>query len=325
MTTLAEAVASRPVVLDGGLATHLESGGADLSGGLWSARMLLDPAGRERLVQAHADFLAAGAEVLTTASYQLGARSLERAGLDPSTAGDLAARSVAVAREAAAALGEGRTAWVAGSVGAYGALLADGSEYTGDYDLGDEAATVRALVDAHAPRVEALLRGRRRRRRGRDRPAGGRGGGGGPRARARPERPAWVSLTVAPGGTTTRRGEPLADAVAPLAGLADLVAVGVNCVRPQDVAPALSVLSALGVPLVAYPNSGETWDAAAQRWTGRGRLGRRRRPRLARRRGPAGGWLLPGRPRAGPGGEGGHVGAPVKLPAGKVGRGAGRP
>ncbi len=83
--------------------------------------------------------------------------------------------------------------------------------------------------------------------------------------------PAWVSLTVAPGGTTTRRGEPLADAVAPLAGLAGLVAVGVNCVRPQDVAPALAVLSALGVPLVVYPNSGETWDAAAQRWTGRGR------------------------------------------------------
>ena len=270
MTTLAEAVASRPVVLDGGLATHLESRGADLSGGLWSARMLLDPAGRERLVRAHADFLAAGAEVLTTASYQLGARSLERAGLDPSAAGDLAARSVAVAREAVAALGEGRTAWVAGSVGAYGALLADGSEYTGDYDLGDEAATVRALVESHGPRIEALLVA------GADvvavetvpraaeveavaRVLGATGA------------PACVSLSVAPAGTTTRRGEPLVDAVAPLAGLAGLVAVGVNCVRPQDVAPALALLSSVGLPLVAYPNSGETWDAAAQRWTGRGR------------------------------------------------------
>ena len=155
-------------------------------------------------------------------------------------------------------------------MGAYGALLADGSEYTGDYDLGDEAATVRALGEAHAPRVEALLRA------GADVVAVETV----PRAAEveavagvleRAGAPAWVSLSVAPGGTTTRRDEPLADAVAPLAGLAGLVAVGVNCVRPQDVAPALAVLSSLGVPLVVYPNSGETWDAAAQQWTGRGR------------------------------------------------------
>jgi homocysteine S-methyltransferase len=268
VTTLAEALATGPVVLDGGLATHLEAGGADLSGGLWSARMLLDPDGRRRLVQAHADFVRAGAEVLTTASYQLGARSLAHAGLDPASAGDLAARSVRVAHEAATEVGA--PVWIAGSVGAHGALLADGSEYTGAYDLGDEAATVRALAASHMPRAEALLAA------GADVVAVETL----PRA-AEVEAvaevlvstgaAAWVSLTVAPGGTTTRRGEPLAEAVAPLAGLPGLVAVGVNCVRPQDVAPALSVLSSLGVPLVAYPNSGEAWDAAAQRWTGSAR------------------------------------------------------
>lgn len=265
MTTLGRTLRSRPVVLDGGLATHLEAGGADLSGGLWSARMLLDPDGRRRLVQAHADFLRAGAEVLTTASYQLGATSLARVGLDPAAAPDLAALSVQVAYDAAAEVGA--PAWVAGSVGAYGALLADGSEYTGDYGLGDEAATMRALVEAHTPRVEALLVA------GADVVAVETL----PRAAeveavahvlGRTGATAWVSLTTAPGGTATRRGEPLAEAVAPLADLADLVAVGVNCVRPQDVPPALAALSSLGVPLVAYPNSGETWDAAAQRWTG---------------------------------------------------------
>ena len=265
MTTLARALAAGPVVLDGGLATHLEARGADLSGGLWSARLLLDPDGRRRLVQAHADFLRAGAQVLTTASYQLGATSLARVGRDAGAVAELAAGSVRVAREAAAEVGA--PAWVAGSVGAHGALLADGSEYTGDYDLGDEAATVRALVGSHGPRVEALLAA------GADLVAVETV----PRAAeveavaqvlGRTGAPAWVSLTVAPGGTTTRRGEPLADAVAPLAGVLGLVAVGVNCVRPQDVAPALALLSSLGVPLVAYPNSGEGWDAVAQRWTG---------------------------------------------------------
>ena len=124
--TLAEAVGRGPVVLDGGLATHLETLGADLSGGLWSARLLLDPRGRRVLVRAHADFLRAGAQVLTTASYQLGGTSLHRTGQDPSLAAALATTSVAVAHEAASEVGV--PAWVAGSVGAYGALLADGSE-----------------------------------------------------------------------------------------------------------------------------------------------------------------------------------------------------
>lgn len=265
MTTLADALGERVVVLDGGLATHLETRGADLSGGLWSARMLLAPAGREELVAAHRDFVRAGAEVVTTASYQLGALSLERTGHDPGAAAALAAWSVVVARRALEA--EQVDGWVAGSLGAYGALRADGSEYTGAYELGDEAATVRALVEAHLPRVEALLAA------GADVVACETV----PRAAevealaevlTRTAAPAWVSLTPAPGGLTTRRGEPLAEAVAPLADVPGVVSVGVNCTRPQDVAPALEALAASGLPLVTYPNSGETWDAARQRWDG---------------------------------------------------------
>jgi len=265
VSSLAQAVAERTVVLDGGLATHLETLGADLSGGLWSARLLLDPDGRRLLGRAHDDFLRAGAQVLTTASYQLGATSLRRTGQDPSQADALAARSVEVAR--ATVHEAGGTAWVAGSVGAYGALLADGSEYTGDYGFGDERETVQRLVEVHGPRVEALLAA------GADVVAVETV----PRAAEveavatvleRTGAPAWVSLTVAPGGATTRRGEPLADAASSLTALPGLVAVGVNCVRPQDVLPALVLLAPLGLPLVAYPNSGETWDAGAQRWTG---------------------------------------------------------
>lgn len=226
---------------------------------------LLDPVGREELVDAHRDFVRAGAEVVTTASYQLGALSLDAAGHDPAGAAALAARSVVLARRALDA--EQVQGWVAGSLGAYGALRADGSEYTGDYDLGDEAATTRALVDAHLPRVEALL----------DAGADVVACETVPRAAevqalaevlARCAAPAWVSLTPAPGGLTTRRGEPLADAAAPLADVPGVLAVGVNCARPHDVLPALEVLAGTGLPLVAYPNSGETWDAVHRRWDG---------------------------------------------------------
>ena len=110
---LSRELARRVVVLDGGLASELERRGHDLSSELWSARLLRDdPAA---IVDVHRAFADAGAEVVTSASYQA---SFEKLGDD---AGPLLRRSVALAREAG-------TPWVAASVGPYGAMLADGSE-----------------------------------------------------------------------------------------------------------------------------------------------------------------------------------------------------
>ena len=127
---------SAPVLLDGGLATQLEAQGADLRSRLWSAQLLLDdPAA---VVAAHEAFFAAGAQVATTASYQA---PVELIGL-----------SVRLAQQARDAfLSEGER-WVAGSVGPYGASLADGSEYRGDY--GRSVAELRAW---HRPRIAALV------------------------------------------------------------------------------------------------------------------------------------------------------------------------
>ncbi len=262
---LAEAVRRGPVLLDGGLATTLEAGGHDLGGGLWSARLLLTEAGRRALASVHRAFLDAGARVTTTASYQLSALSLERAGQDPATADELLRASVALA--VAVRDEHAPQTWVAASVGPYGASLADGSEYTGDYGLGDHATTVTALRQFHRPRIDALL----------DAGADVLACETVPSAAevealavelAAVGAPAWVSLTPAPGGSTTRRDEPLADALAPLGHLA-LVAVGVNCCAPADVAPALRVAASVTrAPGVAYPNSGETWDAPERTWNG---------------------------------------------------------
>src|SRR4051794_40127799 len=125
MRALSEALATTPVVLDGGLSTELESRGHDVSSALWSARLLRDdPAA---IVAAHAAFAAAGAQVATTAGSRATVGGWGAAGVRPADARRLIAASVALARE-----GQG-DGWVAGSVGPYGALLADGSEYTGDY------------------------------------------------------------------------------------------------------------------------------------------------------------------------------------------------
>ncbi len=256
----------RPLVLDGGLATQLERQGEDLSSALWSAAVLRSHP--EAITQAHTAFFAAGAEVATTATYQLTELSLARSGLDVAEFLPLVRTAVHAARVAREDAGAG---WVVGSVGPYGASLANGAEYTGDYGLGHGEAAVRALREHHRPRLQALLEA------GVDALA----------CETIPtmsevealvdelrdmhlDLPVWVSLTPAPGGRSTRTGEDLAQASSLVADLPTAYAVGVNCCPPEDVPAALAALAPCdyGLRAIAYPNSGEVWDATARTWTG---------------------------------------------------------
>lgn len=271
-------------LLDGGLATRLEAHGHDLSGGLWSARLLLErPSAIE---QVHREFFAAGAQVATTASYQASALSLRRAGYDPGLADDLLRRSVAVARSARDATRPDGA--VVGSVGAYGASLADGSEYTGRYGL-DPRTAVADLAAFHRPRAQALLAAGADELAFETLPTATEVAAAATLI-AELRCPAWVSVTPAPGGLTTRDGVPLVDAMAALAGL-PLTGAGVNCCPPADVDPALAqIRRALPtVSLVAYPNSGESWDATTQTWRAQPQSGDHLRDWLARGLGHLGG------------------------------------
>jgi homocysteine S-methyltransferase len=256
---LATALAVGAVVLDGGLATELEAQGHDLSSALWSARLLFDAP--EAVVAAHAAFAAAGAQVATTASYQVSVEGLAAAGLDAADARRLVVRSVHLAERGAP------EAWIAGSVGPYGAALADGSEYTGGY--ADEIGVDR-LRQWHRPRMAWLAEA------GADVlacetvPAAA-------EAEALLEEadmlgmPVWLSLTTVLDGdgvVRTRRGEPAEEVYAMAREFDAVVAVGVNCTDPAAVGPSLAAAASSGTPLVAYPNSGEGWDADARRWTG---------------------------------------------------------
>lgn len=262
--SLAEAMHSTPVVLDGGLATTLEAAGHDLRDELWSARLLADdPAA---IAAAHRAFVEAGARVITTASYQATVAGLQRRGHDADRAAELIRSSVDIARTACATMpdvdasGRGRV-WIAASVGPYGAALADGSEYRGDYGLSHAE-----LVRFHRPRMALLAEA-------------------GPDVLALETVPdireaeallcaldglgvpAWLSYTI--DGDRTRAGQPIAEAFAVAAGRADVIAVGVNCSSPVDTSVAVPVAArASGKPVVAYPNGGQRWDAQRRRWYG---------------------------------------------------------
>ncbi len=257
--TLAHAMAAGTVVLDGGLATRLEARGHDLSSALWSARLLAD--NPDEIAAAHRDFYAAGASVATTASYQASFEGLAAIGVDRHRAADLMRRSIEVADRARASFDDAQPRWVAASVGPYGAALADGSEYRGDYGL-----TVDELRRWHRPRLQVL-------------------GESGADVLAVETIPcaaeaeavlaelagsgqaAWLSLTCA--GGRTRAGEPVEEVFAMAADVPEVIAVGVNCCAAGEVADLLAAAGrASGKPGVAYPNSGETWDADARSWSG---------------------------------------------------------
>ncbi|MFI5982561.1 homocysteine S-methyltransferase [Streptomyces sp. NPDC051555] len=242
-TPLADALRERTLTLDGGLGTQLGDQGCDLSGGLWSARVLAEQP--EQVAAAHTAYARAGAQVLITASYQVGYGAFARHGYDRRRTTALLGDAVALADRAARAVEH--EVWVAASIGPYGATLADRSEYRGRYGL-----SVRELAAFHRPRIEALL-------------AAGADvlaletvpdtdeaqallsllAGTGARA--------WLSYTVA--GERTRAGQPLAEAFALAAAAPEVIAVGVNCCAASDVLPALEAAAHLtSKPLLAYPN-----------------------------------------------------------------------
>jgi homocysteine S-methyltransferase len=248
------------VILDGGLSNALVARGHDLSDELWTASLLRDaPA---EIAAVHRAYFDAGAEVATTASYQASVGGFERAGMSRAEAETLVRRSVTLAREVRDELaGDGRSRLVAASVGPYGAVLADGSEYRGRYGI-----TPARLRDFHLPRLELL-------------------------ASAAPDLlavetipdldeaavlvglldeigvPAWLSYSCE--GPATRAGQPLAEAFAVVATSSAVLATGVNCCAPDDVLPALEVARAVtGKPGVAYPNSGQGWDSGTHTWSG---------------------------------------------------------
>jgi homocysteine S-methyltransferase len=278
------------VVLDGGMSNALEARGHDLSDKLWSARLLRDAP--EAIAEVHRDYYLAGASVATTASYQASVDGFMAYGAERSEAEALVRSSVTIAREVRDSLADdGRRRWVAASVGPYGAVLADGSEYRGRYGL-----STRALRQFHRPRIELLL-------------------SAGPDLLAvetipdvdeaevlaslldEYAVPAWFSYSI--DGDRTRAGQVLPEAFAVAAGCATVVAVGINCCRPADVGPAVrTAADAIDLPVVAYPNSGEDWDPVARSWAG----GTAYDVRLARDWVSAGARLIGGCCRVGPAG-----------------------
>ncbi len=256
------------MMLDGGLATELEARGHDLNDELWSARLLLDAP--EAVRQVHLDFLAAGADCIATITYQATVPGFRKRGLSDHEAVDLMRYAVQLAVDARNEFWDdpvNREArlrpLVAASIGPYGAFLADGSEYSGDYDIDDDTLywfhRVRwhVLADSQADVLACETIPSRREAMVLLRLLG-----------ESPGRWAWLSFSCRD-ETHLCDGSPLAEMARACDAEPELMAVGVNCVPPSAVGRMIDELrKGTTKPVIVYPNSGERYSAAAKAWQG---------------------------------------------------------
>ena len=256
------------LVIDGALATELERRGCNLTDELWSAKILLEQP--EIIKQVHYDYFKSGADCAITASYQATIEGFMKRGLNEKEALALIQKSVSLAIEARDKFWSdennriGRSKpFVAASVGPYGAYLADGSEYRGEYNLTEEE-----LIEFHRPRMKALIEA-------------------GAEILACETIPcisearalvklldefkgmhAWISFSCRDEAHVCE-GDPLAECVRQIESNPQVAAVGINCTSPSYI-PSLirEAKKATNKPVLVYPNSGETYNAERNDWNG---------------------------------------------------------
>jgi homocysteine S-methyltransferase len=251
------------VILDGAMATELETRGADLNHALWSAKLLKeDP---QLIQQVHCDYLLAGADVITTASYQASFDGFAKHGYSKQEAIEFMQLSVALAfrarEEAMKILPRKIKPLVAASVGPYGASLADGSEYRGNYGI-----SVEELKTFHRERLKILIET-------------------GADIIACETIPcmdeaialkellaefsnvqAWISFSCKDESHISS-GEKFEDAIQSLNQSKQIIAVGVNCTAPHYIESLIKIAAASTDKLIiVYPNKGEAWDAKNKCW-----------------------------------------------------------
>ncbi|ERN08323.1 hypothetical protein AMTRI_Chr04g249850 [Amborella trichopoda] len=258
-------------VIDGGLATRLEERGADINHPLWSALCLInDP---HLIKQVHLEYLEAGADIIVTSSYQATLPGFLSNGISKEEGELLLQRSVKLACEARDTFWEflqrmpghrHSCALVAASVGSYGAYLADGSEYSGNYG---PDVSLEKLKDFHRRRLQVLVEA-------------------GPDMLAfetipnKLETQACVELLheenikipsmicfSSVDGEHAASGESFHECLDLLNKCDKVCAVGINCTPPHFIENLIHMFLKLSRKIIAvYPNSGEVWDGRTKKW-----------------------------------------------------------
>ena len=258
-----EFLTNHTVFLDGAMSTPLERLGADTNNDLWTAKALID--NEELVYEVHKMYFEAGADLIITDTYQANVQAFEKVGYSEKEARNLIKKAVKIAQKARDDYENktGKHNYIAGTIGPYGAYLANGSEYRGDYEL-----SVEEYQQFHLPRIEELVN-----------------------AEVDilaietqpkldevlailellkekyPQQKVYVSYTLSDDDTISD-GTPLPRAIHALEDYSQVIAVGINCVKLELVEPALKNMKEItDKHLIVYPNSSAVYNPKSKTWS----------------------------------------------------------
>lgn len=247
------------LVLDGAMATELEKHDIDTDNELWSAIALIN--NPESIKEVHESYFKAGAKVATTNTYQANVEKFQQFGLNEAEAKKLIIKAVQLA-QAAKAESKADDLLVAGSIGPYGAYLADGSEYRGDYDL-----TITEFMDFHRQRMQLLNQANVDLFAFETQPNFEE-----TKALAKllktefPQKTAWMSFSIKDSQTLCD-GTPLNEAVKYFNDDQQIAAIGVNCTKLENIEDTIvNIKKVTNKPIVVYPNNGDIYDPKTKTW-----------------------------------------------------------
>ncbi|EEJ72113.1 homocysteine S-methyltransferase [Lactobacillus ultunensis] len=252
-------ISNKGLILDGAMSTALEKQGIDTNNDLWTAIAL-----EKDLDKVHMDYFKAGAQMTITDTYQANVQAFKKHGYTEEQAEDMIAKAVEIAKQARDDY-EKKTGihnFVAASVGSYGAYLARGDEFRGDYKL-----TSKQYLNFHLPRLKVLLKNK-------------------PDCLAietqpkleevvaildwlkanSPQIPVYVSFTLHD-TTKISDGTPLKQAMQKLNEYNQVFAVGANCFKPFLATAAIDKMKEFTKKaIIIYPNLGGVYDEFQRNW-----------------------------------------------------------
>lgn len=254
-----------PKLIDGGLSNVLEGFGCDLNHKLWSAKLL--ESNPEALIETHLAYLNAGAQCIATASYQASFMGYEDLGYNGDQAIAFMLKSVHLAQLAVSRYmannPEIDKPLIAASIGPYGAYLADGSEYHGNYGLSDDQ-----LIRFHKKRIELFDNSEADILAFETIPSF-------QEARILSDltmnlkKKAWLSFSCRD-GQMINDGTAIADCASLLSEHPTIIALGVNCTAPKYISELITSIKATEIKkkIIVYPNSGEAYNSQSKTWLG---------------------------------------------------------
>ena len=255
------------IILDGGLASELELHGFDLNHPLWSARVLLE--NPMAIKKVHQSYLEAGSDCLISSSYQISFEGCQKLGMSERETMHLLEKSIQITIEAVESFMDEVSSdasrirpLVAASVGPYGAYLADGSEYKGNYSISNQE-----LYDFHVKRWNILantpcdmmicetipsfrelgvileLSGETR------------------------QKPVIISFSCQD-EKLINDGTPIRECVKDIQNCSEIIAVGINCTSPKYISGLIKEIREVDekIEIAVYPNSGELYDGSTRSW-----------------------------------------------------------